>query len=452
MARIRILQKAQVLHFYRHNTAQDIGLQSVLVPRRSICSKNTSLFQQQNEWDQDREKINLKKFRDGFSKNEPVSQINVNHAAILDILLKEKNRYRDTIEQLDREEENHILTKNKLELEMVNIDAIKAELDIERSKVSETTNELEQEKGYVIALKDELNLNNTKVNALVIELNLATSKLDAITNELKEINTLVDSLNAKIAKQDSALEGEKKKFNALDKGLNQESATLEATKTELNEALALVESMKSIALKKEKQTLEHLNTVTLELNDAKSMIDIMKAELEKTNTALDQELSSHISTKNALEKMAADLKSVKKTQMSAQSDFDQSKTDLELETLLHEQKIVAAKEEVNVLKNQLASEQEKNTVLMKKLADGEKNMKHLLNAAEKQAKNVNTKNVELGDLEIIKKELDQEKSKVILAINELNVERELHSATKKELKYANLPAWTKLQKWAEEIK
>ena len=91
-------------------------------------------------------------------------------------------------------------------------------------------------------------------------------------------------------------------------------------------------------------------------------------------------------------------------------------------------------------------------VLMKKLADGEKNMKHLLNAAEKQAKNVNTKNVELGDLEIIKKELDQEKSKVILAINELNVERELHSATKKELKYANLPAWTKLQKWAEEIK
>ena len=55
--------------------------------------------------------------------------------------------------------------------------------------------------------------------------------------------------------------------------------------------------MKSIALKKEKQTLEHLNTVTLELNDAKSMIDIMKAEIEKTNTALDQELSSHISTK-----------------------------------------------------------------------------------------------------------------------------------------------------------
>ena len=77
----------------------------------------------------------------------------------------------------------------------------------------------------------------------------------------------------------------------------QESATLEATTTELNEALALVESMKSIALKKEKQTLEHLNTVTLELNDAKSMIDIMKAEIEKTNTALDQELSSHISTK-----------------------------------------------------------------------------------------------------------------------------------------------------------
>ena len=182
------------------------------------------------------------------------------------------------------------------------------------------------------------------------------------------------------------------------------------------------------------------------------MIDIMKAEIEKTNTALDQELSSHISTNNALEKMAADLKSVKKTQMSAQSDFDQSKTDLELETLLHEQKIVAAKEEVNVLKNQLASEQEKNTVLMKKLADGENNMKQLLNAAEKQAKNVNTKNVELGDVEIIKRELDQEKSKVILAINELNVERELHSATKKELKYANLPAWTKLQKWAEEIK
>ena len=84
---------------------------------------------------------------------------------------------------------------------------------------------------------------------------------------------------------------------------------------------------------------------------------------------------------------------------------------------------------------------------MKKLADGEKNMKQLLNAAEKQAKNV-----EFGDLEIIKKELDQEKSKVILAINELNVERELHSATKKELKYANLPAWTKLQKWADEIK
>ena len=180
MARIRILQKAQVFHIYRQNTAQGIGLQSVLVPIRSICSKNTSLFQQQNEWDQDREKINLKKFRDGFSKNEPVSQINVNHAAILDILLKEKNRYKDTIEQLDREEENHVLTKNKLELEMVNIDAIKAELDIERSKVSETTNELEQEKGYVIALKDELNLNNTKVNALVIELNLATSKLGPI--------------------------------------------------------------------------------------------------------------------------------------------------------------------------------------------------------------------------------------------------------------------------------
>ena len=79
MARIRILQKPQVLHFYRQNTAQGIGLQSVLVPRRSICSKNTSLFQQQNEWDQDREKINLKKFREGFSKNEPVSQINVNH-------------------------------------------------------------------------------------------------------------------------------------------------------------------------------------------------------------------------------------------------------------------------------------------------------------------------------------------------------------------------------------
>merc|ERR1712037_163331 len=84
---------------------------------------------------------------------------------------------------------------------------------------------------------------------------------------------------------------------------------------------------------------------------------------------------------NALEKMKADLKSVKKTQMSAQSDFDQSKTDLELETLLHEQKIVAAKEEVNVLKNQLASEQEKNTVLMKKLADGENNMKKMLNWA-----------------------------------------------------------------------
>ena len=84
---------------------------------------------------------------------------------------------------------------------------------------------------------------------------------------------------------------------------------------------------------------------------------------------------------------------------------------------------------------------------MKKLADGEKNMNQLLNAAEKPAKNV-----ESGDLEIIKKELDQEKSKVNLAINDLNVERELHSATKKELKYANLPAWTKLQKWADEIK
>merc|ERR1712086_249280 len=185
--------------------------------------------------------------------------------------------------------------------------------------------------------------------------------------------------------------------------------------TELNEALALVESMKSIALKKEKQTLEHLNTVTLELNDAKSMIDIMKAEIEKTNTALDQELSSHISTKNALEKMTADLKSVKQVQMSAKSNFDQSKTDLELETLLHEQKIVSVKEEVNVLKNQFASEQEKNTVLMKKLADGEKNMKQLLNAAEKQ-----DKNVEFGDSEIIKKELAQEKNKVILAMNELN--------------------------------
>ena len=55
--------------------------------------------------------------------------------------------------------------------------------------------------------------------------------------------------------------------------------------------------MKTIALKKEKQTLEHLNTVILELNDAKAMIDIVKAEIEKTNTALDQELSSHISTK-----------------------------------------------------------------------------------------------------------------------------------------------------------
>ena len=84
---------------------------------------------------------------------------------------------------------------------------------------------------------------------------------------------------------------------------------------------------------------------------------------------------------------------------------------------------------------------------MKKLADGEKNMNQLLNAAEKPAKNV-----ESGDLEIIKKELDQEKSKVNLAINDLNVERELHSATKKELKYANLPAWTKLQRWADEIK
>ena len=41
----------------------------------------------------------------------------------------------DTIEQLDREEENHILTKNELKSEMVNIEAIKAELDIERSKV-----------------------------------------------------------------------------------------------------------------------------------------------------------------------------------------------------------------------------------------------------------------------------------------------------------------------------
>ena len=89
---------------------------------------------------------------------------------------------------------------------------------------------------------------------------------------------------------------------------------------------------------------------------------------------------------------------------------------------------------------------------MKKLADGEKNIKQLLNPAEKQPKNVNRKNVDLGDLEIIKKELDQEKSKVILAMNELNVERELHSATQKELKYANLPAWTKLQKWADEIK
>ena len=66
--------------------------------------------------------------------------------------------------------------------------------------------------------------------------------------------------------------------------------------------------------------------------------------------------------KNALEKMAADLKSVKQVQMSAKSNFDQSKTDLELETLLHEQKIVSVKEEVNVLKNQFASEQEKNTV------------------------------------------------------------------------------------------
>ena len=66
--------------------------------------------------------------------------------------------------------------------------------------------------------------------------------------------------------------------------------------------------------------------------------------------------------KNALEKLAADLKLVKKTQMSAKSDFDQSKTDLELETLLHEQTIVAVKEEVTVLKNQLASEQEKNIV------------------------------------------------------------------------------------------
>ena len=106
MARIRILQKAQALQFYRQNTSQRIGLQSVLVPRRSIYSKNTSLFQQQNEspegereaWDQDRVKINLKKFRTGFSpiasENKPVSQINVNHAAILDILLKEKNRYK----------------------------------------------------------------------------------------------------------------------------------------------------------------------------------------------------------------------------------------------------------------------------------------------------------------------------------------------------------------------
>ena len=60
--------------------------------------------------------------------------------------------------------------------------------------------------------------------------------------------------------------------------------------------------------------------------------------------------------------MAADYKLVKQAQMSAQSEFDQSKTDLELETLLHGQKIVAVKEEVRVLKNQLASEQEKNTV------------------------------------------------------------------------------------------
>ena len=66
--------------------------------------------------------------------------------------------------------------------------------------------------------------------------------------------------------------------------------------------------------------------------------------------------------KNALEKLAADFKLVKQVQMSAKSDFDQSKTDLELETLLHGQKIVAVKEEVNVLKHQLASEQEKNTV------------------------------------------------------------------------------------------
>ena len=37
-------------------------------------------------------------------------------------------------------------------------------------------------------------------------------------------------------------------------------------------------------------------------------------------------------------------------------------------------------------------------------------------------------------------------------MNDLIIERELHVATKKELKYANLPAWTKLQKWADEMK
>ena len=78
---------------------------------------------------------------------------------------------------------------------------------------------------------------------------------------------------------------------------------------------------------------------------------------------------------------------------------------------------------------------------MKKLVDGEKNMKQLLNAAEKQNKHVDTHNVELGDLEIIKVELDQEKSKVILAMNELNVERELHSAWKSSLVCQSGPRW-----------
>ena len=89
---------------------------------------------------------------------------------------------------------------------------------------------------------------------------------------------------------------------------------------------------------------------------------------------------------------------------------------------------------------------------MKNLADGEKKMKQLLDLNTEKQASVNRKIDELGDLEIVKKELAEEKSKVTLTMNQLNVERELHSATKKALKYANLPAWTKLQKWADEIK